>query len=603
MQPPINLHGVPFGQNPRNGQRRVFDKAIDSALKELNIKLPTGYGKTFTAAGVYAIRQKHFGINRLLYITPTLAQHEAFCKDGHHDLELAGVVGPTVVCDVGYFGIQALINHRANTHQVFAMTIQGLCASPGDVAKLLETGRWMIVVDEYHHYGVDKTWGQRVRRLNNEFILAMSATPHRPNEDSAFDLPSIEVRYRTAVEEGAVKKLKGHSYIYKIDAIHANGDIESMTTTELAGLAGSSDPDKIEKCRIERKMRWSPKYVSPLVSIPIERMLSERIHSGYKLQAIVGAMCVSHAELVCEQLRAMFPELAIDWVGTGTNGKPSEVNQKVLARFCPPKTQMPDGSISREESTLDALVHVGMAGEGLDTCKVSEVVFLHVANINNTNNQTAGRSSRILPGVIGNISYDSSSEYSGYVGEQLMDALDNMPPKPGDGDDKPYEPKPLPEEPSIHNFNLELLRIDSGSPEVERFAQALKATGHTSRDIKEMAVDPDPSDLNAVIELYRRMRRTEAEQHDERSSVEQWRSSVDAALSLVTNRVIRLMHKNGQRIEKSLPGDIKRRINGKKKAILGAVAKDIESLRKHYQWLQQLEKAIIGSAVLPTWLQ
>ena len=95
-------------------------------------------------------------------------------------------------------------------------------------------------------------------------------------------------------------------------------------------------------------MRWSPKYVSPLVRIPIERMLLDRISSGYKLQAIVGAMCVSHAELVCEQLKALFPELAIDWVGTGTNGRPSDVNQKIIEQFCPRKETRADGRTVRK---------------------------------------------------------------------------------------------------------------------------------------------------------------------------------------------------------------------------------------------------------------
>ena len=602
MQSTINLHGVPFGQNPRDGQRRVFDKVAEPGLKELNIKLPTGYGKTFTAAGAYAIRQKHFGLNRLLYITPTIAQHEAFCADGHHDLELAGVTGPSVVTDIGFYGIGALKRHRKNSHQIFATTIQGACASAGDLSNLLETGRWMVVVDEYHHYGVEKTWGRRVRALSNEFLLAMSATPYRPNEDSAFGIPSIEINYRDAVVEGAVKELSGHSYIYKIDAILANGEIESMTTTELAEMAGSVKPEDIEKFRIERKMRWSPKYVSPLVSIPVERMLSERITSGYKLQAIVGAMCVSHAELVCEQLKAMFPELAIDWVGTGTNGRDKEMNQILLSRFCPPKERTSQGA-RRGDPTLDILVHVGMAGEGLDTCNVSEIIHLNPANINNSNNQENGRASRKLGGVIGHINYDSTSGYSAYVGKQIMDAMDFQPPKPEDGDPKGGEPKPLPEEPNIRIWDMELIRIDSGSPEVLRFAEAAREAGHTTKTLSEMISSPDQAEFNSLVELFRQMRSQEAEVHNERAKIEQWRENVKGALTVVSGRVIKAMQRNGQRIDKSLAGDIKRRINGHKKSVLGEVTNDVDMLKKHYQWLQNLEATIIESGVLPSWLQ
>jgi len=174
------------------------------------------------------------------------------------------------------------------------------------------------------------------------------------------------------------------------------------------------------KTIIERKMRWSPKYVSPLVSIPIERMLRDRIATGYKLQAIIGAMCVSHARLVCEQVKAIFPELSIDWVGTGDNGRSDEENKKVLEIFCPKKDEE-----GRRRPGLDILVHVGMAGEGLDSIYVSEVVHLNRASINNSNNQENSRAARYLDGVMGNINFDSCSEYAvkEYVGDAIMDAL------------------------------------------------------------------------------------------------------------------------------------------------------------------------------------
>jgi hypothetical protein len=85
-----------------------------------------------------------------------------------------------------------------------------------------------------------------------------------------------------------------------------------------------------------------------------------------------------------------------------------------------------------------------------------------------------------------------------------MEAMDFMPPKPRHDDDNNNNggPKPLPEEPTIQIWNMELLRIDSGSPEVERFAKAAKAFGHTSRDLKEMREDPNQSELEALLKVY-----------------------------------------------------------------------------------------------------
>ena len=116
---------------------------------------------------------------------------------------------------------------------------------------------------------------------------------------------------------------------------------------------------------------------SALVDTPITRMLRERLATGHRLQALIGAFCCSHAQLVCEQVQAMFPELKVDWVGTGSNGRSDGENRAVLNKFCPPKK---DGKRDPQDIKLDVLVHVGMAGEGLDTVYVSEVIHLNPAN-------------------------------------------------------------------------------------------------------------------------------------------------------------------------------------------------------------------------------
>ena len=170
-----------------------------------------------------------------------------------------------------------------------------------------------------------------------------------------------------------------------------DGEFVTFTTDELAKAAGSSEPDAIERFKLTSKMRWSPKYVSPLVDRPIARMLATRARIGVG-QALVGAMCCSHAELVCEQIKTMYPELRVDWVGTGLSGRSDEQNKAVLRKFCPKKR---DGQRRWDDVELDILVHVGMAGEGLDSVFVTEVIHLNPANINNQNNQENGRSARL----------------------------------------------------------------------------------------------------------------------------------------------------------------------------------------------------------------
>ena len=340
MQHAAPVRGVSFRKEPRRGQLEVLNHPKLLADSKLNVKLPTGYGKTYVAAGTYSILKHHGRANRVLYVCASEGQRDQFIKDAPAEFRNASVDGTLVISDVGYMPTAELLKrHRKNTHQIFAITVQALIQPTGAdrIRRLLESGSWLIVIDEYHHYGAEKSWGKVISGLSRVFTLAMSATPYRPAEDSAFGSPDIVVSYREGLEHKAVKELKGHAYDYKIDAIGSDGELITYTTNELIKDAGSDDPQKIEKLRIEKKMRWSPKYVSPLIRIPIERMMSERTKAaGHRLQALFSAMCVSHAELICAQLKSMNPELEVDWVGTGEDGKTPEKNAKIRAGRGPP---------------------------------------------------------------------------------------------------------------------------------------------------------------------------------------------------------------------------------------------------------------------------
>jgi len=590
-----------FKQKPRQGQLDAIESLVDQGNR-LNVKLPTGYGKTFTALSIYSVLQSLGEVNRLLVIFPTDPQLLQFEEAAAKSMHKCSIDGPRSVCDVRFFGAEAIAKHQKNQCQVFAITVQSLIGSRGmdNVSALLGKGRWMIVVDEYHHYGIDLPFGKAVNSLSHEFLLCMSATPHRPDGDSAFGEPDIKVTYREAVKQNAVKPLRGHSYNYKVDAITADNEVISFTTDEIVADAGKNSPEAIEKMIYDRKLRWSPKYISPLVTNPLSRMITERIKTGHKLQAIVGAMCVSHAEMVCEQIRSAFPDLVCDWVGTGDNGRSVEKNRDILRRFAPT-----DGSLP----TVDVLVHVGMAGEGLDTVYVSEVIHLNAANVNNTNNQENGRAARYLPGVIGNINFDAGSGYAvkGYVGGAIMDAMDELPPQPDEinEQDPPSgsvdELWDLPEEPFIKIINAECTSIDSGDSEVQKMVDQLVklVPEYTKADVENVE-----SELwEHAIAGVKRMRSQEAEVHNERSIILQWEDQIKNAISTTTGNAVRLLTKSGMRIDKSMIGDIKKRIYSRKKRDLGAMEKNVMSLKKHYNWILSLNTGMNTEGAVPSWLK
>ena len=578
--------------------------ALEPGRTRLCAKLPTGYGKTFTAACVYSSLQAQGSVDRLLYLVPSTGQLDQFVSDGNSDLEAASVQGSHYICDIAFSGAaQAINQHRKGSHQVFACTIQGLSsAGTGAIVKsLMESGRWMICVDEYHHYGEDKTWGRSVLALERlpqcKYLLAMSATPYRPDADSAFGEPEVAVTYRDAVKEKAVKPMTCHSYTYKIDAIE-DGDVVSYTTGEIVDAAGGDSQEALE--RVFKKMRWSPKYISPLVDTPITRMTRERLATGHRLQALIGAFCCSHAQLVCEQVQAMFPELKVDWVGTGSNGRSEAENRAVLNRFCPPKK---NGKRDPRDIKLDVLVHVGMAGEGLDTVYVSEVIHLNPANKNNSNDQENGRAARYLPDVMAYINVETGSDYAcqEYLGRGIEKAFDMSPEQAAEDDSEPTDfdeiddwPE-LPEEPEIDIYDVTCIQINTGDwPQVERMEKAVSQASGRPLD--------DPEVKEAAIKLYLDMKRQEAEMFNDRSTVEQWKAAVEQALSYVSRRVIKEMVPGASRVDRSLSGDIRKRINSRKKRALGPVDKDVALLKRHYNWLKQLETELIEGGI-PQWLQ
>lgn len=150
----------------------------------------------------------------------------------------------------------------------------------------------------------------------------------------------------------------------------------------------------------------------------------------------------------------------------------------------------------------------------------------------------------------------------------------------------------LPDQPTIQIVDCELIEINTG--EVARMAQALSEVSGQPLDSAEVQ--------EKAVELYRRMRRQEAERFNDRSVVEQWCEAVSGALSVVARRTVQLMTTPGVRMDKGLIGDIKKRINTRKKRTLGAVDRDVENLRRHYNWLKNLENQLSQEG-LPSWLQ
>jgi hypothetical protein len=116
--------------------------------------------------------------------------------------------------------------------------------------------------------------------------------------------------------------------------------------------------------------------------------------------------------------------------------------------------------------------------------------------------------------------------------------------------------------------------------------------------------DPSHPIHDAAIVAYRNMRAREAAEHDTRAQEALLRKAITEAVGAVSGLVIKHHKRNGVAIERSMAGDINRRISGRKKRDLGPVgdADGLNDLRAHYQWVRDLEQTILRGG-LPPWLQ
>lgn len=603
---------LPLPKNLRPKQKEIIEAFYSK--NSVIAKLPTGYGKTKAAAGAFALCCHLNKVNRMVCIVERRNQAKQLAEDIPNELLEFGIDTKAII--VGDNPLRALRHHSKGTAIIYIVTIQSAKDTWNILLELLEVGRWFLFIDEHHHFGTDETsdevsgWTEKLKLLNHAALLAMSATPNRHDGSDHFPDPDIEETYKNAADAGYIKKLSLHAYHYTLDAVTIDGQVLNLTTEELAKQAGSNSPDAIEAFMASRRMRFSPKYISPLVSFPVDRLTDLRAR-GIKSQMLVQAMSCSHARCVFDQVKSLLPEnMSVDWVGTGPSGRSQEENDDIMNRFCPKK----DKISGKRPWTLDVLINVGMCGEAMDTVDVTEISFLTPANNTISNKQRMGRGARRMD--VGNlaqpkchVNVDTGSVLAKYVGEEIMKVFDEAIEISEDDDLVPREPpklseyEELPEKLGWAIADMRLQEIRS-----EPMYQAIyKRTFDDVRSKTDLAITEEQvakvaadAAEKALIEYLNRSNNLSA-------IYEQKIDQIEAALSKIAGLIIRRMTEQGMRIERSLAGDLRRRINTQKKRELGSVRNaDDAGLDLHWTWLKNLERAILVEHALqgvPQWLR
>jgi hypothetical protein len=299
------------------------------------------------------------------------------------------------------------------------------------------------------------------------------------------------------------------------------------------------------------------------------------------------------------QIKSMYPYLSVDWVGTGRHGRSDKDNKEIVNQFCPPKD--PDTE-EREPPSIDVLVQLGVAGEGLDTQLCSEVIFLCSSKRSISDIQLCGRVARFLEYkgrlIMGHINFDSSSDLRDYTGDRMELFMDSLPPDYGmgewedDGMTTGDDDGLIPEEPIVILSDVSLLRIDSD--EVELWSKS-KVYQHLD----------DEQRIEIAAKDYLARKRQDAEKLNPESTLKQLQERLQDAVSVLVGLAIHKSHGEA-RIEKSRVGDLMRQVNTMKARQCGKLdSKNETSLRRHYAWVQRTHTSLVNTQPdrMPAWLR
>jgi superfamily II DNA or RNA helicase len=643
-------------QEPRRGQNEAFTWIWDASKSTLNIKFPTAYGKTCVANGCLHLLHMRRGVNRALMIVPQEGQHDQYTRSCVVDFADVGLIveKDVIVIDLrneSYNTImQTILNNREKLI-VYVTTIQMLHAHtrPGkdhhrrellhEIFKEPNT-RWAFIIDEYHHYGEGLAWGEVFKHLPEPvFRLAMSATPYRPGQDDFFGKPDIQILYRAAVDEAAVKPLACHVYDYWIEMTGPSGQLR-MTTREHDERMHNQD--LLPRAEITLPLRYREDYIAPLLEYPLDRLIETRSLKHPWAQAIIYCARIDHATHVYGIVDKMFGEaLRIAVVAAHPDYEKS--NNDALTQFCPAtRTIAPE---------IDVLICVGMAGEGLNTIYVTEIIHLNAeTTVSNTGNQKKGRASRVLRDkngemMIGHINVDGSSAYRKYVGQHIMDAMDfinlpekDEPPAPPAADDDGSEPAP-PFDPASVRPQPDEPDLDLDMPDEDDFGTVPKRP-KLPLDVQELSVlEMGLEGINtgeqflladAIADAKSPMHMREFTSADKQPGSPRHEELMQTAADILSqlkkrspaNKVADRMHLRGQvtlatreaskrvcklmRLDpKTRKGEVMYCINSHRVRLfnVGINKASIDQLKQHYGFTVQLDFEMANTGQVPRWLR
>lgn len=347
--------------------RDYFEEEGTTQLPAI-VVLPTGCGKS----GLIACAPFGIAEGRVLVIAPNLT-----IKDGLAEDTLSGTDNFYHFCDVlpadaRLPRVVALERGRVNEEDcrradVIVSNVQQmqgwLPLFPSDFFDL-------IIVDEAHHAPAD-SWQNINRAFPDAKKIYCTATPFRNDDRPIRAEPVYRYRLAEAIAEGYVKN------VVRVDAV------ASEMTFTVEGEERSYSRDEIMELREEtwfsRGVALSDVCNETIVDRSVQ-LLQAKNRRGMERHQILGAACsIRHAE----QVAALYRSRGVDASFVASRGMTTAEREDRLRAY--------------DHGDLDAMVHVGILGEGYDNSNISIAALFRPFRSVAPYTQFVGRALRALP--------------------------------------------------------------------------------------------------------------------------------------------------------------------------------------------------------------
>jgi len=330
--------------------------------------LPTGCGKS----GLIACAPFGIAEGRVLVVTPNLTIKEGLAEGtlsapnsfyDFCDVLPSDVHRPRIVTlERGRVNEEDCL--RADVIVTNVQQIQGwLPLFPSDFFDL-------IIVDEAHHAPAE-SWQNVNRAFPDAKKIYLTATPFRGDNKSIRAEHVYTYRLADAIAAGYVKN------IVRVDAV------ASEMTFTMEGDTATFSRDEILELREEtwfsRGVALSDVCNETIVDRSVQLLEAKR-RRGTQNHQIIGAACsIRHAE----RIAALYRSRGLDAAYVASEGMTMEERERRIRAY--------------DANRLDAMVHVGILGEGYDNPTISIAAIFRPFRSTAPYTQFVGRAIRALP--------------------------------------------------------------------------------------------------------------------------------------------------------------------------------------------------------------